>query len=79
MTRSSRRIGRTKAIAKVLAMIADAFPEKRAAQRHVRLTRVTNGFGKAHPILCHTGPLHLARERRIESSPGVSWLADRNA
>jgi hypothetical protein len=27
MTRSSRRIGRTKAIAAVLAMIADAFPE----------------------------------------------------
>jgi hypothetical protein len=27
MTRSSRLIGRTKAIAKALAMIADAFPE----------------------------------------------------
>jgi hypothetical protein len=27
MTHSSRRIGRTKAIAAVLAMIADAFPE----------------------------------------------------
>jgi hypothetical protein len=27
MTRSSRRIGRTKAIAAALAMIADAFPE----------------------------------------------------
>jgi hypothetical protein len=27
MTRSSRRIGRTKAIATALAMIADAFPE----------------------------------------------------
>jgi hypothetical protein len=29
MTRSSRRIGRTNAIATVLAMIADAFPESK--------------------------------------------------
>src|SRR2546430_993414 len=33
VTRSSRRIGRTKAIATVLAMIADAFPEPMPQRR----------------------------------------------
>jgi hypothetical protein len=70
MVHSSCRVGRTKTIAEVLAMIADAHPEIAPTASGPGVRRMV--MGVRHRILRGAEPLYVERKGRIKDSPRVT-------